>query len=101
MVEALASLGEEARHTRIGTGGLQQLDLAVAGGEQDRAHALVHDLRFANERQPERIAPESAGMRERLDDDAHVMDLPHHTFHTVARSTGGIQADSSPWKSRW
>ena len=58
VVKSLAALGEEARHARIRPRGLEQLDLAVAGGEEGRPHSLVRNLRFPEERKPERVAPE-------------------------------------------
>ena len=59
VVQPLTPLGEEARDSGIGARRLEELDLAVTGGEQRGAHALVGDLRLADERQTERVAPEA------------------------------------------
>src|SRR5712691_9538680 len=70
VMEPFAPLGEEPGHAALRVRGLEELDLAVAGREQRRAHALVRDLSLAQKRQPERIPPESIRPREVLDHDA-------------------------------
>jgi hypothetical protein len=59
VMQPLSPLGEEARDSGVGGRRLEQLDLAVAGGEQRGAHALIGDLRLADERQAKRVAPEA------------------------------------------
>src|SRR5215467_11657097 len=45
VMQSFAALGEETRHTRVVTGGLEKLDFAVSRSEEGRAHALVGNLR--------------------------------------------------------
>ncbi len=96
MMETLAALGKKRATPESVRAGSEQLDLAITGGEERGPHSLVADLRLPEQREPERVAPEPVGLRERFHDDAHVVDLPNHTVHTVARPARGIQADSSP-----
>ena len=78
MVQPFAVLGEEARHTRVRARRLEQLDLAVTGGQEHGAHALIGDFRLADEREAQGVPPEAAGARQALDHDADVMDLLDH-----------------------
>src|SRR5712692_251835 len=80
VMEPFAALGEEAGHPALRARGLEELDLAVAGRQQRRPHALVRDLRLAQEGQPERVAPEAIRPREALDHDADVVDLLDHAL---------------------
>ena len=103
MMQALTALGEEARDAGIGARRLEQLDLAVAGGEQRGAHALIGDLRLADERQTERVAPEAIRLVEILHDDADVMDIGDHVRrHTLADGAAifkGFRARAEPGRS--
>ncbi len=83
----VSSMGHAALRVR----GLEELDLAVAGREQRRAHALVRDLSLAQKRQPERIPPEAIRPREALDHDADVVDLLDHGHESPASAVGGLR----------
>ena len=78
MVQALAAPGQEAADRRGGTQGLQQLDLAVAGGEQRRLHALIGDLGLAHEGQTEDTSVERVRFGETLHHDSNVMNPSNH-----------------------
>src|SRR5262245_31386824 len=58
VVQALAALLEKSSDARFAVARLEQLDLAVAGGEQRRAHALIGKRGLSDEREAERVAPE-------------------------------------------
>ena len=100
VMQPLTALGEEARDSGVGARRLEQLDLAVAGGEQRGAHALIGDLRLADERQAERVAPEAIRLVEILHDDADVMDIGDHVRrHTLADGAAifkGFRACAEP-----
>src|SRR6266545_6725193 len=75
VVQALATLGEEARDAALLVRRLEQFDLAIARRQECRPHALVRNLGLAQQGQAERAAPEGVGLREALDRDPDMMDL--------------------------
>src|SRR6185295_11688877 len=83
VVEPFPTLGQELPDGAVGAERLQQLDLAVARGEQRRAHALLLDRRLAHEREAQRVPPEAVGSREALHRDPDVMDAGHHGVLTT------------------
>ena len=78
VVQPLAALGEEAAHRRRRAQRLQQLDLAVAGGEQRGLHTLLGDLRLPQQGQSEHVAIERVRIGETLHHDSHVMNPSNH-----------------------
>src|SRR5262249_38885851 len=78
VMQSFAALGEEARHPRVFAGGLEELDFTVSRGEEGRAHALVGNLRLADQRQPQRVTPERVCSREASNHDADVVDVLDH-----------------------
>src|SRR2546425_7559597 len=78
VVQPLAALGEEAAHRRGRAQRLQQLDLAVAGGEQRGLHTLLGDLRLAQQGQSEHVAIERVRIGETLHHDSNVMNPSNH-----------------------
>ena len=58
VMQVLAALLQEARDPRVVADWLDQLDLAVAGAQQDSAHALLLDHPFLDNGHPQDVAPE-------------------------------------------
>src|SRR5205814_8791562 len=101
VVKALSTLGQKAPHSIGGVEWLEQLDLGLAGSEQGRAHALIDDRRFLDERQAERVAIESVGRLETLHDDPRVMN-PSHDVLSSQRTKGAARgACASRTGIRW
>ena len=95
VVEPLPSLGEEARHSGVVARGLEQLDLAVARGEERRPHALIGNLRLAEERQPQGVAPEAIRLREASNHDADVVNV---LDHSVSQPRRDDRSAPNPWR---
>ncbi len=77
-MESLAPSRQEPADPRRRIQRLEQLDLALAGSEQRRAHVLVGDRRLLDEREPQGAAVEAVGVLEPIHDDADVVNASHH-----------------------
>src|SRR4029453_3346204 len=62
VMESFSAPRQEAPDARRRLQRLEQLDLALARAEQRRAHVLVGDRRFLDERQPQGVAVEVVGV---------------------------------------
>ena len=109
VMQALAASGQEASDRRRRAQRLQQLDLAVAGGEQRGAHALIHELGLPHERQPENVAVEGVGFGQTLHHDSDVMNPSYHSstliigrmprgVHEPRRSVRSVFPESLPMR---
>ena len=78
VVEALALAFEEAADGGVGAGGFEELDLALADGEERGFHALVLDGVLGVDMEAEGVAVELEGVVEGVDSDADVVDLFDH-----------------------
>src|SRR5918996_4693079 len=78
VVQALATPGQEATDGCVRPQRLQQLELALSGGQQRGPHALVGDLGLAHEWQPEDATIERVRLFQVLHHDPDVMNPPHH-----------------------
>src|SRR4029453_4896738 len=86
VMKPFAPLGKEARHSGVVARGLEQLDLAVAGGEERRPPALIGNLRLAEERQAQGVAPEAIRLREASNHDADVVNVLDHSVRQPRRA---------------
>src|SRR2546426_2241730 len=78
VVEALALALQETADGGVGASRFEQLDLALADGEERRSHALVFDGVLSMDVEAEGIAVEVKSIVEGVDGDADVVDLLDH-----------------------
>ena len=74
VVEALALVGQETGHPGGGVGGLDELDLGLADGQERDAHTVALDGQQQLQRQPQGVAVEAQRGLHVTHDDGHVMD---------------------------
>ena len=97
VMEPLAASGQEAAHPVVEVDGLEQLDLALAGGEQRRPDALVGELGLLDHGQPERVAIERVGIGQPFHHDPDMMNASYHGESPPRQmSAAGRRATASP-----
>src|SRR5262245_35044290 len=94
-MQALAAPGEEAPHPAAEVEGFEQLDLAVARGEQRRPNTLVGDFGLLDHGKAQDVAIESIRVGQPLH---HDPDMMNASYHGEPSSVAGPRADRS---TRW
>src|SRR5580698_3062062 len=83
VMEPAAALREELADTVIGTERFQQFDLALAGLQQRRLHALILHGLALDQAQPQQVAPQRHRLFEVRHYHAYMMNLFEHRQPSV------------------